>query len=196
MTPLRLLFVSAIAAAAFANPLEAQAEDCAGPSICICEEALTPTYALDVRVPQGADLSAPVELEVLGAYGDGADALAEEGVFTLEEPNALLGFGVQPGERALLLLDEDAAGLRGRRLTEGGDLDCLVFDGLAVEDAADLVLSEDCRQEADDAIETCGAPASTSGCSVTGAGPTVSVCLLALLGFTRRRESSVAQTTT
>ncbi|MBV1861619.1 MAG: hypothetical protein KUG77_24585 [Nannocystaceae bacterium] len=189
MTWLRSLALCAIAVSILGAPLEARA-DCSGPSECICANGQLPAFVLDLDVPADADLSAPVELRVLGAYGEGADTLVgPEQLFTLQQPQTLTDFGIKPGERALVFLDVDAIALVARRLDEDGDLDCYAADALPAAEVAEMALREDCNRVANADVGPCDDTSSRLRCSVMGTGSGVSLCLLALLGFRRRRES-------
>jgi len=127
---------------------------------------------------------------VLGTYGDGAQALLEDGVsFTLEQPGVLTAEAIGAGGRALLLLDAEAIGVQARRLDADGDLDCDFASALPVEEVASLALSEDCQAEANADVGECDDTVESGACSISGAGPSVSLCLLALLGLLRRQES-------
>lgn len=185
MDLLRLSSLIALATACLLVPTRAEA-DCSAPSDCICSTDGSPSYALDVRIPEDADLSGVVEVEVIAAFGDGVDSILGENTSTFELSTGRIfsGVTIRAGDRAFLVLGPSSAPLSARRLDADGDLDCSSADALPVAEVARLALSENCHAEANKDLGPCD----DMGCSVGGA-PSASLLLLGLLGLTRRRRN-------
>lgn len=179
--------VSIVAAATAGLIVSARANaDCSAPSDCICSNGGMPSYALEVQIPENAELSEAFELEVIAAFGAGVGSVLGDDPTIFEVPTGRVfsDVSIGAGERALLVLGPSAAPLDARRLDVEGDLDCYSADALPSAEVARLALSEACFGEANAGLGPCD----DTGCSI-GAGPSTSLLLLALLTLTRRRRN-------
>lgn len=185
MNLLRVSSIVAVATACLIAPTRANA-DCSAPSDCICSNGGTPSYALEVEIPEDADLAGALGVEVIAAFGDGVGSVLGDDAATFEVSTGRIfsDVSIGAGDRALLVLGPSAAPLDARRLDADGDLDCYSADALPAAEVARLALSDDCFDEANAGLGPCD----DTGCSI-GAGPSTSLLLLALLALTRRRRN-------
>lgn len=160
--------------------------DCALPSDCLCSDVETPAAVLDVEIPAEVESGDPFEAAVFGVWGDDSVLGSDGATFEVRNPQLFEGYWLSEGDRVLLFVGAGGLTMDIRVLEDDGELSCPGVGGRSTDEVAALAMSEDCGQQANADLESCDDTGMS--CSVSGAGPSVALGFLALLGLVRRRE--------